>query len=75
MVGSGTLIKASWSVVVVLRGGVSGMISVLIGVSRLSPVSVESRVVSEVRCITNLVRLLSLEPRGLSPVVVFVFGS
>lgn len=40
MVGLGTLIEASLSVVVRLRGAVSGMTSVLMGVSRLSPVLV-----------------------------------
>lgn len=70
---SDTLIEASWSVVV-LKGAVSRMTSVLMRVSRLSPVSVQSGVVSVVCWITKLLRVLSPEPEGLGIVVVFIFG-
>lgn len=58
-----------------LRGAVSGRTSVLIGVSRLSRVSVCSGVVSGVRWMTKLLSVSSSEPEEFVFVVVFIFGS
>lgn len=73
IVGSGGLIGESWSVVELIRA-VSAITSVLIGVSRLSLVSVRSGFVSGVRGTTKLLRVPSPKSGGLSFVVVFIFG-